>query len=281
MEKDFKSGLKQGGIIVAVMLVVALVALLFIPAKELLPSLTPTEQTQPTLPTNPFGADDFSYEQGRLVCTAGVAVTGVDVSAYQQDIDWKAVAESGVEFAIIRVGYRGYTTGELVADEYGRKNLMEAKAAGLKIGAYFFSQAVSEEEAREEAAFALEQVEGMLLDMPLAFDWEYISDTARTAGVTAKTLTACTLAFCEEVEAAGLESMIYFNQSQALERLYLEQLQDYPWWLALYDPTMMFPYRVQLWQYTSTGRVPGIEGNVDINLLFVYDEESESPSQTD
>lgn len=281
MEKDFKSGLKQGGIIVAVMLVVALVALLFIPAKELLPSLTPTEQTQPTLPTNPFGADDFSYEQGRLVCTAGIAVTGVDVSAYQQDIDWKAVAESGVEFAIIRVGYRGYTTGELVVDEYGRKNLMEAKAAGLKIGAYFFSQAVSEEEAREEAAFALEQVEGMLLDMPLAFDWEYISDTARTAGVTAKTLTACTLAFCEEVEAAGLESMIYFNQSQALERLYLEQLQDYPWWLALYDPTMMFPYRVQLWQYTSTGRVPGIEGNVDINLLFVYDEESESPSQTE
>ncbi len=273
MGKDLKSGLKQGAIIIAIMLVVALVALLFIPAKEWFPApVAPTEDTQPTLPTNPYGPDDFSYEQGRLVCTGGVAVTGIDVSSHQQEIDWKAVAESGVEFAIIRVGYRGYSTGELVADEFGRENLMKAKAAGLKIGAYFFSQAINETEAREEAAFALSQVEGMLLDMPLVFDWEYVSDTARTAGVTAKTLTASTLAFCEEVEAAGLDAMIYFNQTQALERLYLEELQEYPWWLALYDPNMLFPYRVQLWQYTSTGRVPGIEGDVDINLLFTYEE---------
>lgn len=275
MEKDVKSGMKQGIIIVAVMLVVALVALLFIPAKEWINPTTPTVETQPTLPTNPYGPEDFSYdyEQGRLVCTAGVAVTGIDVSRYQQEIDWQAVAESGVEFAIIRVGVRGYSTGEIVADEYGRENLMKAKAAGLKIGAYFFSQAINEEEAREEAAFALSQVEGMLLDMPLAFDWEYVEDpAARTTGVTAETLTACAQAFCQEVEAAGLDAMIYFNESLALERLDMAQLQDYSWWLAQYNPSMPFPYRVQMWQYTSTGRVPGIEGNVDINLLFSYEE---------
>ena len=274
MEKDTKSGMKQGIIIVAVMLAVALVALLLIPAKEWISPDAPTGETAATLPTNPFGPESFSYdyEQGRLVCADGAATTGIDVSAYQQDIDWKAVAASGVEFAFIRVGYRGYTTGELVADEYGRKNLMGAKAAGLKIGAYFFSQAIHEEEAREEAAFALLQVEGLLLDMPLAFDWEYVSETARTAGVSRSTLTACTLAFCQEVENAGLDSMIYFNQSQALDMLYLDQLQEYPWWLALYDPNMLFPYRVDMWQYTSTGRIPGIEGNVDINLLFIYEE---------
>lgn len=227
----------------------------------------PTDPPE-TLPPSPYTAGDYRYEGEYLTCTAGATVLGIDVSSHQGVIDWAQVAASGIEFAIIRLGNRGYTSGSINADAYALENLRGAKQAGLVVGAYFFSQAVSVEEAREEAAFALNMLDGMKLDLPLVFDWEYVSQEARTANVDARTLTDITKAFCQVAELSGYESMIYFNSSQARDLLHLEELKEYPWWLAMYDITMEFPCKVDLWQYTNTGRVPGIEGNVDVNLMF-------------
>ena len=151
------------------------------------------------------------------------------------------------------------------AREQLRLVLEKAREAGLKVGAYFYSQALNMEEAREEAILALEILDGFQLDMPLVYDWE---QEERTKNVKARTLTDCTLAFCEVVESAGYEPMVYFNSFQAQELLILEELTHLPWWLAMYDITAEFPYKVDMWQYTCTGSIPGIEGNVDINLLF-------------
>ena len=220
------------------------------------------------IPANPYSPQDYRWENGLLICTAGETVMGVDVSQHQGDVDWQQVADAGVKFAFLRVGNRGYQEGKLSADTRFEENYAGAKAAGLKVGAYFFSQAVSVEEAQEEAVFALNILNGRELELPLVYDWEYVSEEARTAQLSGKILTDCTLAFCQAAEAAGYQSMIYFNKSQALNRLELRRLEEYPMWLAMYDTDMTFPYRVDCWQYSSKGSLPGIGGNVDLNLLY-------------
>lgn len=229
-----------------------------------------TVQDQPTLPPNPFTADDFAYEDGYLTCLAQDAALGIDVSVWQDAIDWQQVKEAGIEFAMLRIGYRGTDQGGLNEDAFLRANYAGAKAAGIKVGGYFFSQAVSVREAVEEAEYVLDIIGDWELDMPVVYDWEYIDSEARTANVDARTLTDCTKAFCETVKKAGFSPMVYFNRDQAKERMYLEELTDYPFWLALYDPAMDYPYRVDMWQYTCQGIVPGIAGDVDINLYFDY-----------
>ena len=226
----------------------------------------PTEPPY-TLPPSQYAPGDFEMEGDYLTCTAGNAVMGIDVSSHQGQIDWQKVADSGVKFAFVRLGYRGYESGNLQNDVYVDLNLQGARQAGIAVGAYFFSQAVNAEEAKEEAEFALKILGAFSLDLPLVYDWEYVNDTARTANVDKATLTACTLAFCTAVEEAGCRPMIYFNSSQ-VKKLDMEQLQQYPWWLAKYDPEQEFPCRVDLWQYTNQGELPGISGKVDINLMF-------------
>lgn len=218
-----------------------------------------------TIPPNKFGPDDFVYEDGYLSCTAADAVMGIDVSRYQGEIDWQQVKSAGVDFVMIRLGYRGTSEGTLNQDPMFWRNLLGARVAGLKVGAYFFSQAVNVAEAEEEAAYALKILDGISLDMPLAFDWE---QAERTENMDAPTLTACTKAFCAAAETAGYQPMIYFNSFQAKQLLHLKELQEIPWWLAMYDVTMEFPYRMDMWQYSCTGTVPGIKGDVDLNLLF-------------
>ena len=224
--------------------------------------------TEPTLPPSPYTAEDYRFEDGFLTCTAGETVLGVDVSSHQQAIDWQQVAAAGVKFAFVRLGNRGYESGKLSADTYAMANLTGAREAGLLVGAYLFSQAISVEEAAEEAAFALQVLDGFRLDLPLVYDWEYVSETARTAKMDKRTLTDCTLTFCRAAEDAGYESMIYFNSYQATELLYLNELEVYPWWLAMYDISMEFPCRADMWQYTKTGSVPGIMWEADVNLMF-------------
>ncbi len=221
-----------------------------------------------SLPESPYTPQDFQQTDGFLSCAAGAAAVGIDVSSHQGSIDWEQVAAAGVRYAFVRLGYRGYSNGALNTDELARENLAGAKAAGLLVGAYWFSQAGSVEEAREEAAWALGVLEDFALDLPLVYDWEYVSDTARTASVDRDALTQCTLAFCAAAEEAGLEAMIYFNTSQGRDLLELEQLEQYPWWLAKYDLQAAFLCRTDMWQYTNTGTVAGIQGNVDINLMF-------------
>lgn len=220
------------------------------------------------LPPSLYSPDDFQMEGEYLTCSAGQTILGIDVSSHQGEIDWQAVAEAGIGFAFVRLGYRGYDSGTLQEDTYARQNLQRAKAAGIPVGAYFFSQATSPEEAAEEAAYALEILGQMQLELPLVYDWEYISASARTGSVDKKTLTDCTLAFCQAVEAAGHEAMIYANTDQVTRRLDMEKLEGYPLWLAKYDLQQDFPCKADLWQYTDEGKVPGISGKVDINLMF-------------
>ena len=220
------------------------------------------------MPQSLYQPEDFVLVGDFLQCTIGSTVVGIDVSSHQGRIDWELVAASGVKFAFIRLGYRGYGDGSLNEDAYAQENLAGAKAAGLKVGAYFFSQAVDAQEAREEADYALEILNGFALDLPLVFDWEYISLEARTGTVGRTTLTEATVAFCDAVKEAGYGPMVYFNTNQGRFRLDLQALEEYPWWLAKYDMGTEFLCKVDLWQYTDQGSVPGINGNVDIDLMF-------------
>ncbi len=234
-----------------------------------LPAPTPPDPTEPTLPANPYGPTDFTLEDGRMTCLSGEAIPGIDVSYYQGDIDWAAVKGSGIEFAIIRLGYRSYDEGLLFADEKTAQNLSGAKAVGLKIGAYFFSQSTTEAEAIEEAEFALTLLEGCTPELPVVFDWEVPTiGTPRTANVDSETLMACANAFCKTIEDAGFQPMIYFNREQQKTLYKLKDLTQYPWWLAMYSEEMNFPYRIDFWQYSQEGQVPGIEGYVDLDLWF-------------
>lgn len=236
------------------------------------PSEVTTAPTEATLPPNPYRAGDFSYdEKGYLACSAGSYRLGIDVSDHQQEINWSEVAAAGMEFAFIRIGYRGYSEGGLFLDEQAHNNFTNAKAAGLDVGAYFYSQALNEEEAAQEAAFCVEFLNEYELDLPVVFDWEYVSQEARTGAMDAQTLTACALRFCRDIENAGYDAMIYFNPHLAQDYYRLLDLQQYPFWLAMYSDTMDYPYRVDLWQYTDQGSVPGISTAVDVDLQFTYD----------
>lgn len=257
------------GLVLLVLLVLAV--RLPRPVEEPQPSKTSGETTQATLPppeANPYGPLDFQYDGKYLTCLAGESVLGIDVSSHQEQIDWQAVADAGVQFVMLRVGYRGYEQGIIQADALAQENYLGAKAAGLQVGAYFFSQAVSTQEALEEADFLLDAIQDWELDMPVVYDWEYIDQDARTGSLDARTVTDCTVAFCQAVEDAGYQPMVYFNRHQAQNYLHLEELTQYPFWLAMYSDRMTYPYKINMWQYTSQGSVPGILGNVDINLFF-------------
>ena len=231
-----------------------------------------TEPTsEPTIPPepNPYGRLDFQYNNHNyLTCLRTDSYSGVDVSAFQGDIDWKKVARSGIDFAIIRLGYRGYGSGKLVEDEYAQKNLAGATEAGLPIGAYFFSQALNMDEADQEIEYMLNILGDYRLDMPIILDWEIPASDARTANMDARTLTDIQLYFCEKMKGLGYQPMVYFNWHQSENLYYLSELEDFPFWLALYQDRMRYPWKVEMWQYTCTGRVPGINGDVDINVYM-------------
>lgn len=228
------------------------------------------QETESVFLPNPYGPLDFQYDGDYLTCLAGQSMLGIDVSSFQGEIDWQQVRAAGVEFVMIRIGGRGYSQeGKLYADSKAQENYIGAKAAGIQVGAYFFSQAISVAEAKEEAAYALELIRDWKLELPVVFDWEYLGQEARTANVDKRTLTDCTLAFCRDIEDSGREAMTYFNPNQSDNHIYLEELTEYRSWLALYSDRMTYPHRVDMWQYTNAGTVPGIEGEVDLNLYFI------------
>lgn len=223
------------------------------------------------IPENPYGPEDFVQQEGYLTCTAGPCMLGVDVSAWQEEIDWAAVKEAGMEFAMLRLAWRGTSEGGIYADDRAEENYLGAKAAGLQVGGYFFSQAITPEEAREEARFLLDMIKQWELELPIVFDWEFV-DGSRTEGVDAETLTACAEAFCRTVAEAGYRPMVYFNPVMAYYQLDLEALEEFDFWLAMWQQEMDFPYKVNMWQYTDEGTVPGIEGEVDLDIYFIYED---------
>lgn len=224
-----------------------------------------------TLAQSDLDAKDFVTDEatGRVACLSRTAYTGVDVSSHQGAIDWAAVAGDGIDFAMLRIGNRGYSQGALNADEQFEANFAGATGNGLMTGVYFFSQAVSVEEAQAEAAFVLEALNGRELDLPVVFDWETIdTDTARTDGVDSQTVTACCLAFCRAIQEAGYDAAFYCNGMLGYLQYDLSQLQELDAWYAEYSGYPSFAYAFRLWQYSKTGTVAGIEGNVDLNLWF-------------
>ena len=179
------------------------------------------------------------------------------------------LAASGVQFAILRAGYRGYTEGSIQEDAYFEQNLAGAIDAGLDVGVYFFSQAMDEQEAREEASYACELIGTRKLDLPLFYDWETVSGSERIPTPDGLPLTDCAVAFCKVVRRNGFEAGVYFNQSLGYRYFDLSKLHDYTLWLAEYDTTPEFHYHFDCLQYTDTGTVAGIEGGVDLDILFL------------
>ena len=223
----------------------------------------------PGLPRNTYHGNAFFEVDGYVGYTGKERIaSGIDVSFHQGDIDWQKVKAAGVDFAMIRVGNRGYTKGVVDLDPYFARNMDGALAAGLDVGVYFFSQAISAEEAVEEAEFVLEQIAEYELTYPVVFDWEDIEAEARTDGMDSITLTACAKAFCETIAAEGYEAGVYFNQRFGYQEMDLTQLLDYTFWLAEYNVPPTFLYHFDMWQYSCTGKIDGIDTVVDLNLRF-------------
>lgn len=226
---------------------------------------------QYNVPVNSWSGRDFYRDGKDRLAYTGAFRAGIDVSDWQKEIDWRAVSRDGIDFAILRCAYRGYSEGQLTADEQFYNNLAGALAEGLEVGVYVYSQAITEAEAREEARLALAMLNGQDLDLPIFFDWETAGvTTARTNGMDRETLTRLAEAFCQEIQQGGYEAGVYFYSRLAYDMYDLEQLQDYTLWLAGYFDTPEFYYDYDYWQYTSSGAVDGIEGRVDMNIIMEH-----------
>lgn len=223
------------------------------------------------LPAATFESSDF-VRRGAAVAYIGgdfAACQGVDVSEWQKTVRWDEVAAGGIDFAVIRCGFRRYASGNLEQDELFEANYVGAGSAGLRRGVYFFSQAVSAEEAREEAEYVLRLLDGRTLELPVFYDWETVSAAdGRANGLDGATVTACAAAFCRTVEAAGYEAGLYFNLQMGYHTYDLSHFTDRTLWLAEPGTHPTFYYHTALWQYDHRAAVPGIDTEVDLNLLF-------------
>lgn len=199
-----------------------------------------------------------------------VSHKGIDVSKHQGNIDWTKVAADGVEFAFIRVGLRGYgTEGKLVEDEYFEQNIKGALQAGIKVGVYFYSQAITDAELLEEANLVLEKIKHYNVELPIVYDVEKVSGgKGRANDLSVEERTRLTALFCQTVQDAGYKPMIYHNMEMGTLMLDLSQLESYDKWFAYYNDELYYPYAYKVWQYTEKGAVDGINEEVDLNIWF-------------
>lgn len=246
---------------------------------------------------NLLRAGDFRWaSDGRLSCTAtGVSARfGIDVSAHQNNntpgkwIDWNAVAADGVDFALIRAAYRGYESGGLREDDFFRQNVSGALSAGIDTGVYVFSQAISVEEAVEEADFILELLRDYQISGPIVYDWEIGNDAYRAYHVDQNTATAAAVAFCKRITDAGYTPMVYCSQTTGYLKFNFSRLSDYLIWYPEYETggdgngCPDFYYQMDCWQYSDKARIRGIGGSVDANLWFSYSDDAgvQNPAQS-
>lgn len=230
----------------------------FFPVDETLPKNTYREENLVRLETG-----ELQYQENGQTLTR----KGIDVSYHQGVIDWQQVASDGVEFAILRVGLRGYGTGKVVVDEQFENNIKGALANGIEVGVYFYSHSITIEEAQEEAQVVMDQIAPYKIAGPVVYDPEKVADS-RTSNLTMEERTAMSVAFCEKVKEAGYRPMIYLNLDTAFSILDLKQLEAYDKWLAHYTTEMYYPYEYKMWQYSESGTVKGIDGAVDLNISF-------------
>lgn len=196
----------------------------------------------------------------------GGNVMGIDISKHNGTVDWNAVKNAGVEFVILRCGYRGSASGVLVEDEKFRTNIKGATAAGLKVGIYFFSQAVNEMEAVEEASLTLSLIKGHKISYPVYIDVE--AANGRADGLSAAERTKVVRAFCETVRDSGYTAGVYSNKNWFAEKMDTGAFGNYRIWLAQYTESPTYTGRYEMWQYSSRGTIPGIKGDVDLNICY-------------
>ena len=205
------------------------------------------------------------YEDGKQV-----SFVGADISKYQDYVDFVKLKKAGIDFVMLRVGARGYGSGQIIMDEYFYDNIKRATDAGLDIGVYFFSQAVTEEEAIEEANLVIESVKDYKIAYPVAFDMEYIeNDTARIDGVSKADKTKITKAFLDTVRNAGYKTIIYGKKEWLINEIDMSKLTAYDVWLAQEKDIPDYPYQFSMWQYTTSATIDGIAGYADLNISFI------------
>ena len=205
--------------------------------------------------------------------TSAVASAGIDVSRWNEEINWNKVKDAGVKYAIIRAGYRGSVTGALVEDWYFKKNVEAATAAGIPVGLYFFTQATNEVEAVEEASMVISLCKDYDITYPIFIDTESAGGEGRADALDAKTRTAVCQAFCETIRSSGYQAGIYASKNWLINNIDTSILPDDIYiWLAEYGDATTYNGKYHMWQYTSSGRVLGIEGRVDLNLSFLEPE---------
>ena len=211
------------------------------------------------------GAKYNFASDGSLVVGSGTM--GIDVSKWNGTIDWNAVKNSGVSYVIIRVGYRGSSQGALIEDPKFKTNIKGATAAGIKVGVYFFTQAVDEVEAVQEASMVLDRISGYKISYPVFLDVE--GSGGRGDKIDSATRTAVCKAFCNTIQNAGYTAGFYANKTWLSQKMDAGALSAYKIWLAQYAKTPTYTGRYDLWQYRSNGKVSGISGNVDLNLSYL------------
>lgn len=226
---------------------------------------------QKPLETNTYVKDAFYTVVGRIYYEdeGYTSLCGVDVSSYQGEIRWEELAADNVDFAIIRLGYRGYLDGQLVLDPAYEKNIEGARKSGMLAGVYFFSQATTVEEAIEEAEFVLENIRWKGVKGPVAFDMEYVQGATRINSLTVEEKTEIADAFCDTIESHGYDAMIYGNTHWLTEDIDQTWLTDHGVWLAHYTYDTKYPFAFDMWQYMDWGRVAGIDGNADLNVWII------------
>lgn len=220
-----------------------------------------------------FRAVDKSLPQNTYDWTdTSKALKGIDVSAYQGTIDWVKVSASDVGFAFVRVGYRGYSSGNLTLDDRFEYNVSSAVKVRIPVGVYFVTTAINEEEAVEEADWVLQQIEPYDITWPVVIDVEEAGGSeGRSNNLDAATRTKVVVAFCERIKAAGYTPMIYSNIGWFMGKLDYKQIAGYDIWFAQYFNQPHFPYAYQVWQAQSDGKISGIKVDVDINYsMFDY-----------
>ncbi len=240
---------------------------------------TSDTDTDFTYKMNLFGASTTKSSYTKKTYTHSSALedrpitNGIDVSQWQQDIDWEKVKADGIEFAFIRVGYRGSSQGTLNDDSYYKQNIEGALAAGIKVGVYMFSQAITEKEAKAEANYVLERIKEYDITFPVVLDYEFVNNgRLQTADLSKKKATNICLAFCETVKEAGYTPMVYANPDMLNNYLNAKDISsEYLVWLANYTTQTSYTGKYDYWQYSSDGSVDGIEGRVDMNFFYGTD----------
>lgn len=225
---------------------------------------------------NSYITENFETEDGYMTYRdengEKISHLGVDISYHEKEVDWDKLAESGVEFVMLRCGYRGYTEGGLIKDEKFEEYAAEANRVGINLGVYFFTQAITVEEAIAEADFTLDLIKDYDISYPVALDTEMIDDKearTNTTEISKELRSEMAIAFCERIKEAGYYPIIYSSENWMRRNMDLEMLNQYDFWAAQYQPQNDFLYDFTIWQYTDSGYIPGVSGQVDLDISLI------------